>query len=414
MRQLIIPFSLTVLFLLNTSSGLCQEWDLVFGIGGNDNEVCQGLSYDSSGNLIVAGTFKGNLATPFDTMQTIGEEDLFLFQYNSQGTLTWARHFGSILEDEIGSLASFPSNEILIGGSFWNSITFEDQELLAEGNPKALFLTQLASNGQLNWATAISGSTLKELTDLVIAPDESFYITGFFEGILNFPDTTLSSIGVSDLFLAKWSKDGTLMWVKQAGFTGDTRASALDLDSNGNILLTGTFNQSVVFGLDTLIAATNDLDGFLVKYDAQGNPIWSKRIGGVHEDEMIDLKVAPTGSIYLTGNLVGVINLDNGLSIQSSSGNPNAFLIKFQSEGTAEWAKSLGGTLTEQSTKLDYQNGTVVICGFYQGDWEYEGIQLTSTSNIQGFTAGFQSAGDLRWLLPISGTGSVFSRSGHN
>ena len=96
------------------------------------------------------------------------------------------------------------------------------------------------------------------------------YVTGFFSGSITADGVTLTSAGLSDIFVAKYNSDGTLVWLKRAGGTGADIAHGIVVDSVGSIAIVGEFQNTASFGGNS-IAALGLGDAFIAKYDSNGN-----------------------------------------------------------------------------------------------------------------------------------------------
>ena len=79
----------------------------------------------------------------------------------------------------------------------------------------------------------------------------NLYITGSFTGQAQFGEgaaaITLTAIGNSDIFLAKYDSSGALLWAKGMGGSGSDLGAEVEVDAAGNILVTGRFSTSVDF-----------------------------------------------------------------------------------------------------------------------------------------------------------------------
>ena len=71
--------------------------------------------------------------------------------------------------------------------------------------------------------------------------------------------------------------------IELAGYT----QPAISADGTGNTYVAGSFVGSATFATlpsPTTFTSAGEADIFIAKYDAAGNVIWAKRVGGVHGD----------------------------------------------------------------------------------------------------------------------------------
>lgn len=94
-------------------------------------------------------------------------------------------------------------------------------------------------------------------------------------------------------------------WAKSMGSSENEIGRILCIDSLGNVYMTGFFSGTVDFdpgaGVANLTSA-GDQDIFISKFDASGNYIWAKSIGGTSQDNGNAIAVDTLGNIYVTGN----------------------------------------------------------------------------------------------------------------
>ena len=157
------------------------------------------------------------------------------------------------------------------------------------------------------------------------------YITGKTLGNLAGP-----SAGASDVILVKYDASGTLLWTRQTGTTSDEIGLAVAVDGGGNAFITGWTSGSL--GGPNAGGA----DCFLLKYDASGNPLWSRQIGTPGNDQGIGVAVDGAGHVYITGNTAGSLG-------GPSAGDLDAFLCKYDASGNLLWTRQAGTSAVEES-----------------------------------------------------------------
>ena len=218
-----------------------------------------------------------------------------------------------------------------------------------------------------------------------------------------------SSLGNEPKFSEKISAADA--WVTSAGGSGSDMAWDMVLDSQGNSYVTGSFSGSATFGSTTL-NSIGGIDGFVAKMDNLGNWVWASQIAGSHEDWGAGIDIDSNGNVYVTGPFIN--NQDStSPSVQLGSHYLNAhsqstydmFVGKLDSSGNWAWAETsnkieeldintyqyveqFGQVLT---TDIKVFNNSITISGSYngkifaytdsQGDWYYE-----SSKDSSGFT----------------------------
>lgn len=403
--------TLTLLVLFTSGfffTAFSQTWTNFQTFGGTGTEICSGLALDKDRSAVLAGSFKNQIVFGNQTLRAIGEEDIFVCKLKPDGEVAWAKRAGSRLEDEVAGIAIDTDNNIVLTGTYWLSGDFDAIQLAAGSNPKGIFLAKYNSDGQILWAESLNGSGLKGTQAIICDADKNILLTGYFEDSLQIADTTLVSKGLTDLFLAKFSPEGSLLWATRQGYKGDTRGTALGLMRNGAPVVAGFFNDSTQLADTILVANTLDQDAFVARFDKNGVPLWAKKAGGVFDSDVTALAVDAQDNIYVSGYFVGTMRLSSQISINSSSGNSDIFLLKYQSDGTPLTARALGGMLLEQALDMTLQNNVLLVTGFYQGDLKLDNFSLSTGNSLSGFIAGFDLNLQTRWLKNMASEGALY------
>ncbi len=214
------------------------------------------------------------------------------------------------------------------------------------------------------------------------------------EGNIYLAGTTkrpLSGTGPSgyNSVLIKFDADGNELWTQVTGTTEDDRCHALAVDSKGNAYIAGSTEGD----LDGDNAGQRDV--FLTKFDPDGNEQWTLQMGTEKEDYANSLLIDADDNLYLGGTTRGDL-------CELSQGDYDAFLIKLDPYGNEVWARQIG------SEKPDYTyaaavdaEGNVLITGWTQGD-----LGGANAGGWDGFIAKFNSAGLTRWVSHIGTSGS--------
>jgi hypothetical protein len=132
------------------------------------------------------------------------------------------------------------------------------------------------------------------------------------------------------VFLAKLSgANGSALWATQStGSGGDANPIAVAVDKNDNVALTGVFPRGVTFGSTTL-TSLDIQDMFVAKFSGAGSLQWASHFGGSTQSDLASSNAITTdgsGNIILTGFFLGTVNL-NGTSVTSAS-SYDAFMLK--------------------------------------------------------------------------------------
>jgi hypothetical protein len=169
------------------------------------------------------------------------------------------------------------------------------------------------------------------------------FVAGIFDETVDFGGGPLVSQGAGDFFVAKFDCSGAHIWSKRFGASTLPYWNfvwALAVGNDGSIVLTGTFQGPTDFGTGPLKQVGNG-DGFVVKLDAAGNPVFAKSFGGTGQYSAgTGVAVDGMGNVFLAGDAFGPQNFGGG--VIGSAGVWNYFVVEFDSIGNHVWSKAFG------------------------------------------------------------------------
>jgi len=232
-----------------------------------------------------------------------------------------------------------------------------------------------------------SGNAYSQLRDLAADGAGDVLVTGIFTNQIGFDAQTLTSEGVTDVFLGKLSgADGAVIWSKRFGDSSGQESSSVAVDATGNVFLTGFFFGSIDFGGGPLVTS-GETDVFLAKLDVSGAPLWSKRFGDANFQESTSVVTDSTGDVFLAGSFAGTINL--GGATLTSAGNKDLFVAKLSGvDGTHLWSKRFGDSKAQESAALAVDSaGHLLIAGSFAGTVDLGGGPLNSAGGRDIFVA---------------------------
>lgn len=207
-----------------------------------------------------------------------------------------------------------------------------------------------------------------------------------------------------NVILAKCDGGGTLLWEKTFPNTGhQAYANSLVVLPDGDLLATGAFDAELDFGGDTEpLKSSTTLEGlvsgFLVRFTASGEPVWSEQFGGDELTVGTSLALMPgSDDFFLTGAVAMDLTL-GGLSLPSVPFTPDdnqpfppshAFVARMKASGEGVWVER----------QLDSEWGNVVVTDgatvFVGGSVETKADATDGAVYLTSYAANDGSAGPL-------------------
>jgi len=300
-----------------------------------DEGLC--VSTDSGGNVLLAGDFSSSLIT-FGTSTlstTIANTwDIFLVKFDAGGNVIWAKSEGGSSSDNVRSVSTDASGSVLITGFFISSsITIGTTTLTNAGNGDS-FLVKYDSGGNVLWAKSAGGTNFDKGNSVTTDAGGNIITTGYFISTsIAFGITTLTNGATGNFFLVKYNSGGNVIWAKREGGSANAECRGVTTDTNGNIIITGSFTSpSIAFGTTTLTnAGVSDI--FIAKYDPSGNLLWARRAGGNTDDEGNSVSTDASGNILVAGYSTSP-SVIFGTTTLTNAGGLDFFLVKLSDIAT--------------------------------------------------------------------------------
>ena len=289
-----------------------------------------------------------------------------------------------------------------------------------------LFITFSSSAQQqikFDWSISPSDSMLygnkTHIREMVLDTAENIVVGGDFYGHDDFNfypnETILYSKGLDNLFFGKYSVNGDLIFAHQIGGPNQEVYGGIACDHNNNILLCGSFSDSIDIdpsNSDLFLHAIDGQDIFIAKYDPLGNLLWGKAIGGLGEDIGSAVSFDSIGNIYISGSFKNEIDLDpNGGGVLFDANNSfDSYIIKLNKDGNYLWSKVVqsqsGAYIKDVEVDL---NQNIVAVGYFGSNLTVEFPEDTLTYSSSGandfFTIKIDSTGTMEWLNVCGGSG---------
>ena len=233
---------------------------------------------------------------------------------------------------------------------------------------------ELAVPAAPEWARTFPGPGEARAEKVAFDSQGNVLVVGTFTETIDVDGAVLTSAGSSDIFLVKLDVNGRRIWARQFGSEGEDRGRSLAVDAHDNLFLTGFFSREVDFGAGPL-TSTAENSVFLVKLDTTGAVVFNHAFGDRQFYSGADVAVARDGSIYLTGDFVSPIDLGGGALV--SAGSSDIFLAKFDPSGVHLMSRAFGDAAMQESRGLAVNAaGEVVLMGSYQGLVDFGGGAL--------------------------------------
>jgi hypothetical protein len=289
-----------------------MQWGETIG-GFYFEDTDRGFIKANDGSYLICGSTTSN---------GIGSRDIYLIKVDSIGNVLWSKCYGYPGKVYQGSrLKQIQDGGFIITGIMENG----------------MLILKLNMNGILQWSYAIGNMCTTHQAwghGIVETTDGDYVICG---------ETACYGQGLRDVYVAKISSNGNLIWTRTIGGPGDDYGYEIIQTQDGGYAIAGhTFS----FG-----AGNNDC--YIVKLDSSGNLDWTKTIGGINGDAAQSIVQSNDGSYILCGN-----------TNSFGQGNADVYIIKLDSIGNILFTRTIGGLRGDNAISfIETNDGGYAFCG---------------------------------------------------
>jgi len=224
------------------------------------------------------------------------------------------------------------------------------------------YLRKYDGHGNEIWTRQFGTQSEDHATGVTVDGAGNMYVVGLTRGA--FPGHT-SLVGIDyDAYLRKYDNDGNELWTRQFGTPrtssaeGEDHASDVAVDGAGNVYVVGSGSGSLPG--ETRNRRGNDAS--VRKYDRDGNELWTRQFGTLVSAEANGVVIDGAGRVYLVGSTSGP------LPGQTSMGEGDAFLRKYDGDGNELWTRQFGSQDGDSATGVGVDDaGNIYVVGYTHG-----------------------------------------------
>jgi hypothetical protein len=232
------------------------------------------IAVDSRGNIFIIGVSQSPGPSSFG---------FFLFKYSSQGQLLWKKRLGDFRGDDFRGedVAVDSGGNVFATGNILKNGTYDSDNLsIVKYSPQGKVLWKKKLLDRNDYSTFQSEIEIDSHGNVFITAEKT-------------------ETGKTDAFIVKYSPQGKLLWKNQFDPIDVYSSSRIAFNSRNDVFVTGsTYAQP-----DDQGYAKSDV--WIAKYSSEGKLLWKKQLGTAERDASFDIAVDRRGDVFITGLTYG-------------------------------------------------------------------------------------------------------------
>ncbi|MES2827008.1 MAG: gliding motility-associated C-terminal domain-containing protein [Bacteroidota bacterium] len=225
-----------------------------------------------------------------------------------------------------------------VGGIITAKGTYDGLVVKYDSNGNVLWKFNLGSTGTFN------NTALEALVD----KENNIIVAGYTDGTVDYNPLGTPVIVTADntIFIAKYNASGILQWIKTINVNTTRNNIRLVLDGQNNVYINGSSSNTIDFGVPPILTTRSSQDLFIAKYSSGGNLLYHRSMGSEGTTMLNSgITTGSDNSLYLTGSFNGTVDVDPSAAVAQlkSTNTANMYLIKYDDNGNYQWSFTLPG-----------------------------------------------------------------------
>ncbi len=363
-------------------------------LGGIYSEAPGPIAVGPNGNVYVGGRCHGSWGNPLRPFSDIppadphepGKTDAFIAKIAADGSFLWHTYLGTAGFDSTRDIAVDGNGNIYVAG---NSLYNWGSPIIPYGGGSDGFVVKLGPDGQILWHVFLGGYQDDGLAAVKIDHEGNIVVVGISALPWGAPVNDHLG-GFYDMFIARLSPDGALLWSTFLGALGRYFPQDFDIDGMGNVYITGASEGT--WG-QPLSLFSGKSDAFAMKVDNNGQILWNTFAGDGDVDYGRSIRADENGNAYL---LIDSRKEDYVSSWPPQTPVEDGILVKLAPNGNRLWKRYVSNgeayfSINAGGLALDGR-GNVYVGGTWDVDYR---------SCLHAFAACYAPDGIRTWIKNV-------------
>lgn len=377
--------------------------------GGSSTEIGYGIHADANGNSYITGyTYSSNNIATSGAFQTSlnTTPDAFLVKFNANGVRQWGTYYGGNNSDYGWGIGADSYGNVYFGGYTYSSnvIASSNGHQTTISTTPDCFLVKFDSYGVRQWGTYYGGNNTDICYSCAADPNGNVFLAAYYTystdniATSNGHQTSIST--TPDGFLVKFNTNGVRQWGTYYGGNNSDYVFSVAADPNGNVYIGGYTYSSTNIATPGAHQTSYVVtpDAFIVKFNSNGVRQWGTYYGGSSTDLLYGMNVDQSGNVYFTGYTYSSDYIVTSGAYKTTLGTtPEAYVVKLNTNGVRQWGTYYGGSNSDYGFGVAADGSGNVYVGGYT--YSTDGI-----ASPDGFKTYLSTTPD-GWLAMLSPDG---------
>ncbi|MCB2408785.1 T9SS type A sorting domain-containing protein [Hymenobacter lucidus] len=356
---------------------------------------------DKDGNTYRAGTFSAAVTIAGSQYACLGSSDAYVVKLDAAGNQLWLRLFSTSAYEFASGLALDKAGNVYVNLAVTNRTALGNNVTLDGGS----YVVRFSPLGEPAWAQKTGPTTI------AVDDQDHVYLTSTFQNTYSLGGTTLQNpgTGLHAQYLGRLSATtGAVQLLQLVGHyppPGPARfnyySPMIAVAPAGNVFLLNRFEERIIVHADTFTTRGFG-DVLITRYTSQGGYEWVRQYGGAGRDYLEQAVADASGNLYLTGSFDQTATF--GTLTATTTGAYDAYLVKYSTEGAAQWVQTGGGPSSDYWNALTLDAaGNPYVAGTFFNQAKVGTAALVGAGSNDIMVAAYTAAGQLRWVQQAGG-----------
>lgn len=287
-----------------------------------------------------------------------------------------------------------------------------------------IYLLVQGQDGSPQRLTAFGGGGGPDFSaDISVGADGSAFLVGGAAGAASFGGLAFATGSPAniDAFVLKLAPDGSAEWVLRGAGPGIGFGNEIEIASNGDLVVTGSFQETLDFGSGVSVASTAGAgigQAFVLRVSPDGSPLWARAVTGPVETGGRGVASDPINldgdtvdrRVYLAVQFNGgsaTVRTPNGdTTLTGPGGGGDCLISAFSSGGDLLYTRVFGGPGFDNCRGVGASNqGDVFVAGEFEGAVVFDAVTLTSAGAEDIYVARLDTSGNVTAALRAGAAG---------